>query len=58
MFVICPLVFMELFTLALKFRGNGGWAGFVLMHLIMLAYGLMSSSMWLNKTKGLPVKKT
>lgn len=57
-FVICPLISMELFAPALKFKGNGEWPGFVLMHLIMLAYGLLSSSMWLNKTKGIPAKKS
>lgn len=56
-FVICPLIFMELFTLALKFNANGGWKGFVLMHLIIVSYGLMSYSIWLNKTKGPSDKK-
>lgn len=56
-FVICPLIFIELFTLALKFNANGGWKGFILMHLIMLYYGLMSYSIWLNKTKGPSAKK-
>lgn len=56
-FVICPLVFMELFALALKFNARSGWQGFALMHLVMLSYGLMSYSIWLNKTKGPSVKK-
>lgn len=57
-FVICPLIFMEMFILALKFNGDGSWRGFALMHLIMLSYGLMSYSLWLNKTKGPPTKKS
>jgi len=57
-FVICPLIFMELFALALKLNANGGWQSFGLMHLIMIAYGIMSYSIWLNKAKGLPAKKS
>jgi hypothetical protein len=57
-FVIFPLISVELYALALKFTANGGWQGFLLMHSIMLAYGLLSYSMWLNKTKGLPTKKS
>ncbi|NHZ84074.1 hypothetical protein F2P44_33155 [Massilia sp. CCM 8695] len=57
-FVICPLFFMELFTLALKFQVNGGWKAFAFMHLIMLAYGFVSYSTWLDKTQGLPAKKS
>lgn len=57
-FVICPLIFMELFTLALMLTANGGWLGFVLMHLIVLAYGVLSYSIWLNKTQGLPAAKS
>jgi len=57
-FVIFPLIFMELFALALKLNANGGWQSFGLMHLIMFAYGIMSYSIWLNKAKGLPAKKS
>jgi hypothetical protein len=56
-FVICPLIFMELFALAQTFAANGGWQGFAFMHLFMLVYGLLSFSVWLNKTKGLPTAK-
>jgi hypothetical protein len=56
-FIVCPLIFMELFTLALTFKANSGWQGFAFMHLIMLVYGLLSYSVWLNKTKGLPAAK-
>jgi hypothetical protein len=57
-FVIGPLIFMELFALALTLNANGGWQGLGIMQLIILAYGLMSYSIWLNKTKGLPAKKS
>jgi hypothetical protein len=57
-FVICPLIFMELFAIAGQSQANSGWEGFAIIHLFMLVYWLLSYSMWLNKTKGLPVKKS
>ena len=56
-FVIYPLIGMELFALALIFNGSGAWQGFVLVQLFMIAYFLLSCSVWLNKTKGLPPAK-
>ncbi len=56
-FVICPLIFMELFALALKFEANSGWIGFAIIHFFILVYGLLSYSIWLNKSKGLPARK-
>ena len=57
-FIICPLIFMELFALALKFETDSGWKGFATIHFFMLVYGLLSYSIWLNKAKGLPAKKS
>jgi hypothetical protein len=56
-FVIGPLVFMELFALALKSEANSGWKGFAIIHFFMLVYGLLSYSVWLDKAKGRPAKK-
>ena len=55
-FIICPLIFMELFALALKFETSSGWKGFAIMHFFMLVYGLLSYSIWHKKSKGLPAK--
>lgn len=55
-FVVCPLIFMELFALGLKVNSDGGWGGFGFMHLTMVVYWLLSYSIWLNKTKGLPAQ--
>jgi hypothetical protein len=57
-FVICPLIFMEMFALATKFDANNSWTGFAFTHAFMLVYGLLAYSIWLNKSKGLPVKKS
>jgi hypothetical protein len=51
-FVICPLIFMELFALTAKFAANGGWKGYVIVHFFMAVYGVLSYSIWLNKAKG------
>lgn len=55
-FVICPLIFMELFALAIKFQGNAGWRGFLIVHVYMLGYGHLSYSIWRNKAKGAHVE--
>ena len=58
LFVIFPLIPMELFALSLKFGPNGGWAGFLLMQVHTLAYGIVSYCVWLNKTLGPPARKS
>jgi hypothetical protein len=57
-FVFCPLIFMELFALALKSQANSGWKGFAIIHFFMLVYGLLSYSIWLNKARGCPPKRS
>jgi hypothetical protein len=50
-FVIIPLIFMELFAIAEKSQANSSWKAFAIIHFFMLVYGMLSYSMWLNKTK-------
>jgi Rad3-related DNA helicase len=52
LFVIGPVACMELFALALKFKASGGWPGFAILNVMAVSYGLLSYSIWLNKTKG------